>query len=244
MTRYNLKFRAYGERSILIEWPQEINNNILKSILNFKEVLKKHYIKEKVYIKYAYNSILVSYNHTIDNIYDNITQLETLYSKCIELKNDSYYLWKIPVCYDAEFGLDLEEISVQNMLSKQQIIELHSSKKYTVYFCGFLPGFLYLGGLDKKLYYPRKSNPILQVKKGAVAIGGHQTGIYPNASPGGWNSIGNTPLNFFDVNKSEPCFAKAGDRIKFYPVTKQEYDKIIVEVKNNNFSIESEVLYD
>ena len=219
------------------------NNNILKSILNFKEVLKKHYIKEKVYIKYAYNSILVSYNHTIDNIYDNKTQLETLYSKCIELKNDSYYLWKIPVCYDAEFGLDLEEISVQNMLSKQQIIELHSSKKYTVYFCGFLPGFLYLGGLDKKLYYPRKSNPKLHVKKGAVAIGGHQTGIYPNASPGGWNIIGNSPIDFVDKrNLDKISFASPGDSIKFYPIDIKEHNYILNNL--NTYKIESEVSND
>ena len=244
MTRYNLRFRAYGERSILIEWPQEINKNILKNILKFKEVIEKYYIKQKVYIKFSYNSILVSYDTTIDNTYNKKIELKSLLNNEIELKKDESYLWKIPVCYNDEFGLDIEEMSKHTKLSKQQIIKLHSSEKYTIYFCGFLPGFLYLGGLDKRLYYPRKSKPILHVKKGAVAIGGHQTGIYPNASPGGWNIIGNTPINLFDVNKTKPCFAKAGDCIKFYPVTKQEYDKIIVEVKNNNFSIESEVLYD
>ena len=244
MKRYNLRFRAYGERSILIEWPQEINKNILKSILSFKDVIEKHYIKEKVYIKSAYNSILVTYNVTIDNIYDKKIDLIALFYKTKELKSDESYLWKIPVCYDDEFGLDIEEMTIHSKLSKQQIIELHSNEKYTIYFCGFLPGFLYLGGLDKRLDYHRKSIPKLHIKKGAVAIGGNQTGIYPNESPGGWNIIGNTPLNFFNATKTKPCFAKAGDSIMFYPVTKQEYDKINVEVKNNNFSIESEVIYD
>ena len=157
MTRYNLRFRAYGERSILIEWPQEINKNILKNILKFKEVIEKYYIKQKVYIKFSYNSILVSYDNTIDNTYNKKIELKSLLNNEIELKKDESYLWKIPVCYNDEFGLDIEEMSKHTKLSKQQIIELHSNKKYTVYFCGFLPGFLYLGGLDKRLYYPRKS---------------------------------------------------------------------------------------
>ena len=84
----------------------------------------------------------------------------------------------------------------------------------------------------------------LKVLKGAVAIGGKQTGIYPNESPGGWNIIGNSPINFFDVNKEVPCFAQSGDKISFYRVSKEEYDDIKAVVEAGVYQLESEVIDD
>lgn len=91
---------------------------------------------------------------------------------------------------------------------------------------------------------PRKSTPRLQVAKGAVAIGGNQTGIYPNESPGGWNIIGNSPLNFFDVSKEKPCFAKAGDRVQFYSVSLKTYNNIKTLVEAGVYQLESEEVND
>ena len=153
-------------------------------------------------------------------------------------------LWKIPVCYDAVFGIDLEAISKEKNLSKEEIIKRHSQAIYTVYFIGFLPGFLYLGGLDESLHVPRKSTPRLQIEKGAVAIGGNQTGVYPTESPGGWNIIGNSPIEFFNPKLETPCFAKAGDKISFKPITIQEFKTIKILVEAGVYQIESEVLYD
>jgi len=153
-------------------------------------------------------------------------------------------LWKIPVCYDQEFGIDLEEISNQNSIPIPDIIQGHSGSIYSIYFIGFLPGFLYLGGLDKQLYFPRKMTPRLKINKGSVAIGGSQTGVYPNESPGGWNVIGNTPINFFNINDENPCFASAGDQIQFVSVSKSEYNKIETKIKNNSYIIESEGIND
>ena len=107
-----------------------------------------------------------------------------------------------------------------------------------------MPGFLYLGGLNKTLHTPRKSTPRLDIKKGAVAIGGNQTGVYPNPSPGGWNIIGNSPINFFDVSKETPCFAKPGDAIQFYPISINEHLDIKTLVDANVYQIEREVLND
>ena len=140
--------------------------------------------------------------------------------------------------------MDLDEISKEKGLTKQEIIQLHSETIYTVYFIGFLPGFLYLGGLDESLHMPRKSSPRLQIIKGAVAIGENQTGVYPSSSPGGWNIIGNSPINFFDVTKDKPCFAKAGDKIQFRSISYKQHSDLTVLVKEAVYQIESEVLYD
>lgn len=213
-------------------------------MLRFKEILQKEYIKEKVYINSAYNSLLITYKFTINNIYDKISDLKTYYSVTESIIKPALRQWRIPVCYDDVFGIDLDELSEEFNLSKSEIIELHSRSNYTVFFLGFLPGFLYLGGLDERLHFPRKKTPRLKVLKGAVAIGGKQTGIYPNESPGGWNIIGNSPINFFDVNKEVPCFAQSGDKISFYRVSKEEYDDIKALVEAGVYQLESEVIDD
>jgi inhibitor of KinA len=244
LSEFELKYKPYGERSILIEWPQIISEKILNDVVFYKRKLEHYSFKEKVYVKSAYNSILITYDYTINNFYNEILTLKSVYSDDFDGVISDSKLWKIPVCYDLEFGLDLEEISLKNNLEISKIIELHTKVNYLVYFIGFLPGFLYLGGLEKQLHFPRKNTPRLHVKKGSVAIGGSQTGIYPNESPGGWNIIGSTPLNFFDVHNQSPCFSKSGDRIQFVQISMNEFNKITAQVDNGNYKIESEVIND
>lgn len=98
--------------------------------------------------------------------------------------------------------------------------------------------------MDKSLYFNRKSTPNLNIKKGAVGIGGNQTGIYPQNSPGGWHIIGNSPVDFFNPKNENPCFAKAGDKLKFRSVLKLEYDKILDLIKANSYLINSSVIDD
>ncbi len=234
---YTLNYKCFNEHSILIEWPTEINQNILEDILVFKNKVENLNIKSIIEIINTYNSLLVIYNHTIENINNEISTLKTLYSKALEFNFKKSICWEIPVCYDDIFGIDLANLPELLKLSKSEIISRHSSQIYTVYFIGFLPGFLYLGGLDDALNIPRKSTPILNVKKGTVGIGGMQTGIYPQSSPGGWHIIGNSPLDFFNTKDEKPCFAKPGDTIKFRPISKVVYDTISKEIENGVFKI-------
>lgn len=242
METFQLTYKPYGERSILVEWPQKIDESILHDLLGFKLKVKNHFVESKIEVKSAYNSLLISYEFTIENINDEISALKSLYTEKNGTEKRASILWKIPVCYDDEFALDLDEISLQKKLSKSEIILLHSKVLYTVYFIGFLPGFLYLGGLDEKLFFPRKSSPRLKISKGAVAIGGNQTGIYPNQSPGGWNIIGNTPITLFDASKDIPCFAKAGDKIQFVPIGIKEHQDIFTLIEAGVYQMESEVI--
>jgi len=170
---YKLTYKHYGKRSILVEWPSEIDENILKDILIYKKNLVDNIGEVILEINNSYNSLLITYNVNIENIYDAFSELKTLYAKeNTNLKLD-LKLWTIPVCYDAEFGVDLELLSSQKKLSKNDIIRLHSKTLYSVYAIGFLPGFLYLGGLVEELHIPRKSQPVLNIQKGAVGIGGN-----------------------------------------------------------------------
>jgi len=125
-------------------------------------------------------------------------------------------------------------------METKTLIQLHASQQYTVYGIGFLPGFMYLGGLPKDIEVPRRSSPRLQVAKGAVGIAGKQTGIYPQESPGGWNIIGNCPVDMFNVDRDKPCFVSVGDQIQFYSISKAEYDLRTIEGELGIFKLQKE----
>lgn len=124
---------------------------------------------------------------------------------------------KIPVIYGGDAGPDLLWVAEQAQMTAQQVVELHSSTEYDVYFIGFQPGFPYLGGLDPRLHMPRRAEPRVSVPAGSVGIGGSQTGIYPLATPGGWRLIGQTPLALFDPRLEPPTLLRPGDKVRFVP---------------------------
>ena len=129
----------------------------------------------------------------------------------------------IPVCYGGEHGPDLITVARHAGLIERQVVQLHTAETYTVGAIGFQPGFPYLLGLSEKLHTPRRSTPRKAVPRGGVAIGGAQTGVYPWESPGGWNLIGQTPLTLFDPGEIEPALLRVGDRVKFKPITAEEF---------------------
>jgi len=237
-------YKPFGKQAILIEWSAVINEDILKDILLFKEKLIQTRKDNFTDVIVGYNSLTLLLKKEFVHFYKEVEELKLIYtSKFMNLKQENF-VWEIPVCYDQRFGIDLEEISNKSKLTVQEIIQLHSEKTYRVFFIGFLPGFLYLGGLDSKLHFDRKPNPRLKVAKGSVAIGGGQTGVYPLDSPGGWNIIGKTPIHFFDAKSQKPCYVKAGDKIKFTSISFEEFYQLEKEVLKNKFTIFKTLLND
>ncbi|WP_298427731.1 5-oxoprolinase subunit PxpB [uncultured Kordia sp.] len=235
-------YKPYGNSGVLVTWESEMTSSVLNKVLEFKKKIIKFDIKVIVELIQSNNSLLMIY----DELNVNFRTLQHLLERLFLLESDKIqtetrYCWEVPVCYDINFGIDLDEIAQKNKLSINEIIQLHTSPKYQIFSIGFLPGFLYLGGLDKRLHIDRKSTPRLEVKKGAVGIGGMQTGIYPKSSPGGWQILGNSPISFFDVNKQNPCFAKAGDFIKFVSISITEYYQISEAILNKNYELKSSV---
>lgn len=139
---------------------------------------------------------------------------------------------EIPVCYGGEFGPDLARVAAQAKLTPEEVIKRHSKAEYLVYLIGFAPGFPYLGGLPKELHTPRHAKPRMSVPPGSVGIGGEQTGIYPLATPGGWNLIGRTPRRIFRPEQNPPVLLTAGDRVKFIAITPEEFGKLQVPTSN------------
>lgn len=239
MNRYKLRFKPYGSIAILIEWPKEINRDILKNRILFKRKIKSEMADVIIDTVPAYNSLTVFFDTTKIKYSGVIKKAKEIYEGNYKDLKLPYKLWKIPVCYDESFGIDLEEMAKSKNISKDEIIQLHTSAIYDVHFIGFLPGFIYLGGLPEEIHFDRKSQPRQKIKKGDVGIARGQTGIYPRESPGVWNIIGNSPLNFFDMDQDRLSFASAGDRLQFVAVDKKAYNKILKEVELGTYIIES-----
>ncbi len=228
MKSYPITIRPFGESAILIEWPAVVDEKILEDILQFNRLLQMEFDASWEVVP-AYNSLTLINN--VDSIeFQKVENtLARLYAELDYGAKADRFLWTLPVCYDLEFGIDAEDVAAKLNIGLDELIERHSSYEYTVFGIGFLPGFMYLGGLPKNLEINRKATPRLKVGKGAVGLAGKQTGIYPQDSPGGWNIIGNCPIPMFNVKAKKPCFVSVGDKIKFKPISKAEHQLYKIE---------------
>ena len=138
---------------------------------------------------------------------------------------DSGRTVEVPVCYEAVFALDLDELVGATKLSPEAIRNLHTSANHSVLMVGFSPGQPYIGGLDPKLSVPRRATPRTQMPAGSVAIANALTAVYPYATPGGWSIIGRTPLRVFDPVRDPASLFAPGDKVRFFAITKNEYER-------------------
>lgn len=166
----------------------------------------------------AYASVLVSFNPLETDTDSLATSIREVAGAKVEEPLPEPRLVEVPVKYGGEAGPDLEEVAKLHGIPAAEVIALHSSAEYLVYFLGFSPGFPYLGGMPESLATPRLARPRRLVPAGSVAIGGSQTGIYPVASPGGWRIIGRTPLELFNPDRNPPVLLEMGDRLRFVPL--------------------------
>ncbi|MTI88946.1 MAG: 5-oxoprolinase subunit PxpB [Balneolaceae bacterium] len=171
----------------------------------------------------AYQSIALVYDRLLESLDQEISRIESQISdKSITMPDPAKH--RLPVCY--EMGLDWKAVEDHTGLPKDAIIKYHLNGNYIIAMMGFIPGFIYLSGLDKKIHCPRRENPRIEIPAGAVGIGGSQAGMYSLKSPGGWQIIGQTPHSFFNPREIPPVKVKAGDRCVFERITEAEFRKI------------------
>lgn len=210
----------YGTQALLLEWPSRIDPEINAAVLQLAEQVRDW--PEVVDCQPAYCSLLLLFADPRQGakLRQRLQQLTT----GEEAGRSRGRLHHIPVCYGGIYGPDLPAVARQLQLSEEEIVRMHTATEYRVYMLGFLPGFPYLGLLPPGLEIGRRSEPRLRVPAGSVGLAGRQTGIYPAASPGGWQLIGRTPLLLLHGGAEGGFRFQAGDRVRFNSLPPAEFD--------------------
>lgn len=231
-----MDIKRYSEDTVTVYLGDEIDENINKQLVQLKQYLEDENLTGVTEIIVSYTSLIVNFDvfqTSADEIIEVIKKVDV---NALLKQPFKYRVIEIPVCYGGTHGPDLKRFESVG-LSPDEVIEKHSEKEYLVYMLGFMPGFPYLGGLDQSLFRDRLENPRKKVPKGAVGIGGRQTGMYPFESPGGWNLLGNTPIPLFDPDRDPPILYAPGDRIVFKQISESEYDALKVAVEKNDYEV-------
>lgn len=220
------RFRLAGDCGLLAELGTDIDSDVNARVRALADAVKKKKLSGVVEIIPAYTSLLFTYDPAIIHPETLIQSIEKTLADIGECFNQAAKTVEIPVCYGGGLGPDINNICQSANLDVETVIKLHSEPEYLIYMVGFTPGFPFLGGLNEKLHMPRLKTPRTRVPEGSVGIANNQTGIYPVASPGGWQIIGRTPLTLFAPESDPPFLYKAGDRLKFIPVSRSEYHSL------------------
>jgi KipI family sensor histidine kinase inhibitor len=227
------EFLAAGDSSILVKFGDEIREETNKIVNKFNRLLISYNHKAIIDTIPSYCSLLVNYKPELIGYEELIKFLRDVAQNIDSNIEQDKEVIEIPVLYGNEKGLDIKIVASHNNLSIEDVISLHSSPEYLIYMLGFTPGFPYLGGMNKRIATPRLETPRLKIEAGSVGIAGEQTGIYPISSPGGWQIIGQTPIELFNINRKEPILLKAGQYIKFKSINEKEFDGIKAKNEEN-----------
>lgn len=235
------KFLSCGECAVTVEFSREMDPRAGEAAVRLAGELRRRDAAGICEIIPTYRSVTICYDPFVIS-FDEIKKLTV---SCMRRsrkgeQGDGGRRFYIPVCYGGRFGADLEYIARETGLDMREIVRRHISREYPINMIGFLPGFPYLSGMDETIAVPRLENPRELIPAGSVGIGGKQTGVYPIASPGGWRLIGRTPVRLYDPHRNPPVLYTAGDRIRFYPISEQEYARIEAEVAAGSYIVKTE----
>lgn len=221
----------------MMEFGNAISPEINAQVRNMGIAIKKAqkgYILETIP---SYRSLLIAYDPLKVSFSTLVEELTSLSGKIGKEDANKVRILTIPVLYGGDQGPDIDLVAKHCGISPKELIQIHSSRDYLVYMLGFTPGFAYLGGMNEKIATPRLTRPRLEIPAGSVGIAGSQTGIYPLASPGGWQLIGSTPIKLYDPLAQPPVLLRAGDFVRFVSITEDEFIQIKKQVQKGNYQV-------
>jgi len=211
-----------GDAALYCDFGNDVSKEINSDVIKYFNTIKENNIKGVNNLTPSYNKLIISYDLKITNFKEIKQEIEKL-SQSENRKTISKNL-EIPVCCDKSFSLDLERLEKKLNLKREQILENFFNKEFFCYMTGFIAGMPFLGDLDEQMRAQRLETPRVKVPKGSVGMTEQFANIYTFESPGGWNIIGNTPLEVFDSSKERnPNLINPGDTVKFKQITLEEY---------------------
>jgi KipI family sensor histidine kinase inhibitor len=236
------RYLVAGDQNMVVEFGDEVDITLNRKVHDVVSAVKQAKLNGVRELIPTYRSILINYDPSIISFAVLQDKLKALENRLDFSSLPSPREVEIPVAlgYGEPYKSDLEFVAQYSKLgSVQEVIELFTSRDYSVYMIGFLPGFAYLGGMPKRLATPRLDRPRISVPAGSVGIAGEQCGIYPLDSPGSWRCIGRTALKLFDPSWQPPSLIQAGDRVRFVSISPERYEYIALKVKEGTFKMKA-----
>jgi len=213
-----------GDAALYCDFGKEVNKETNANVIKYFKNIKEKQIEGITNITPSYNKLIISFDLNVTNFHSIKKIIENLELK--DFTNVQGKLINIPICCDENFALDIKRLEKKLNITKDKIYEKFFSKEYYCYMTGFIAGHPFLGDIDEALRAKRLETPRVKIPKGSVGITEQFCNIYSFESPGGWNIIGNTPLNIFEKsNELKPNLINPGDSIKFNQITTEEYNK-------------------
>ena len=212
-----------GDAAVYCDFGIEVNKLINSEVIKYFKALKKENIEIINNLTPSYNKLIVSYDLRKTNFKEVKKLIENLNVNETQNKNNTKI--EIPVCCDDQFSLDIKRLEAKLNINRDKILENFFSKDYFCYMTGFIAGMPFLGDLDENMRVPRLETPRVKVPKGSVALTEQFANIYTFESPGGWNILGNTPIDIFDNSKEvEPNLINPGDTVVFKQISIEDYN--------------------
>jgi len=221
-----MKIVAASDSSLLVEFGPTVSEQLHSRVIGLFRAFLAAPDPRIQNLHPGYASLLIDFDVLRISHEQLATKVRELIDAETEVERVSARTIDIPVCYDAEFGPDLGDVAEHNKITTNEVIRLHTSTAFLVYFLGFSPGFAYMGGLPEKLRTPRLATPRARVTAGSVGIAGQQTGVYPIDSAGGWRLIGRTPEQMFDASASPPTRLQPGDMVRFTSISRGSFEQM------------------
>ena len=211
-----------GDAAVYCDFGKEVNKEVNSKVIKYFKNLKEQNFEGIINLTPSYNKLIISFDLTVTNFKKVKQIVENLDIK--EISSSSENKIDIPICCDGEFALDLNRLENKLNKSSKEILETFFSKEYFCYMTGFIAGMPFFGDLEKDLQAKRLETPRVKVPKGSIGLTEQFCNIYTFESPGGWNIIGNTPLNLFDTsNEDAPNLINPGDIVRFKEINIEEY---------------------
>ena len=212
-----------GDAAVYCDFGVEVNKSVNSEVIKYFKALKKENIESINNLTPSYNKLIVSYDLRKTNFKEVKKLIENL--NVNETQDNNSTKIEIPVCCDDQFSLDIKRLEEKLNISRDKILENFFSKEYFCYMTGFIAGMPFLGDLDENMRVPRLETPRVKVPKGSVALTEQFANIYTFESPGGWNILGNTPVDVFDNSKEEePNLINPGDIVVFKQINLEKYN--------------------